>query len=136
MVANAREVRKIHQSDRKNDKADAEILARMVRFDPKLLSPIRHRSAQMQADLAILRARDTLVRTRTKCINAARGLVKAGGARLPACSAESFAHRVAEHVPTELQPAIVPLLRMIAAMTAEIRAYDHQIDSLSRVSSN
>ena len=34
IVANARELRKIHQSDRKNDRADAEILARMLRFVP------------------------------------------------------------------------------------------------------
>ena len=106
----------------------------MVRFDPKLLSPIRHRSAQMQADLAVLRARDTLVRTRTKCINAARGLVKSGGARLPACSAESFVHRVSEHVPSELQAALVPLLRAIAALNSEIRTYDRQIETLSRES--
>jgi hypothetical protein len=43
VVANARELRKIHQSDRKNDRADARVLARMVRFDPQLLAPIRHR---------------------------------------------------------------------------------------------
>jgi transposase len=41
IVANARELRKIHQSDRKNDRADARILARMARFDPELLSPIQ-----------------------------------------------------------------------------------------------
>lgn len=34
VVANARELRRIHQSDRKNDRADARVLARMVRFDP------------------------------------------------------------------------------------------------------
>ncbi|MGB8907723.1 MAG: transposase [Candidatus Cybelea sp.] len=39
VVANARELRKIHQSDHKNDRADARILARMVRLDPQLLSP-------------------------------------------------------------------------------------------------
>jgi transposase len=68
-VADAREVRKIHQSNRKNDRSDAEILARMLRFDPKLLAPIQHRNASMQADISVLRARDTLVGARTSCIN-------------------------------------------------------------------
>jgi transposase len=50
-VRTAHEVREIRQIDRKGDRANAEILARMVRFDPQLLCPIRHRGAQMQADL-------------------------------------------------------------------------------------
>jgi transposase len=75
IVANARELRKIHQNDRKNDKADAEILARMARFDPSLMAPIEHRSAPMQADLAMIRARDALVAARTKCVNSIRGQV-------------------------------------------------------------
>jgi transposase len=110
IVANPRELRKIHQSDRKNDRADAQILARMVRFDPKLLAPIEHRSAQMQADLTVVRARDALVGARTKCINAARGFVKAMGARLPKCDSASFPRRALEHVPEELHVAVLPLL--------------------------
>jgi hypothetical protein len=43
VIANARELRKIRQSDRKNDRADAEIPS------------AHHRSAQMQADLAVIR---------------------------------------------------------------------------------
>ena len=57
IVANPRELRKIHQSNRKNDRTDAQILARMARFDPQLLAPITHRSATMQNDLAVVRAR-------------------------------------------------------------------------------
>ena len=131
-VANAREVRKIHQSNRKNDRSDAEILARMLRFDPKLLAPIRHRNAAMQADISVLRARDTLVGSRTSCINTVRGLVKAHGGRLPQCGAESFVHRVAADVPGALQPAISPLLEMIATLTGKIREYDRQIEALGR----
>jgi transposase len=131
-VANAREVRKIHQSDRKNDRSDAEILARMLRFDPKLLAPIRHRSAAMQIDLSTLRARDTLVGARTKCINSVRGLVKATGQRLPKCSSEAFVHRVEESIPLELQPALAPMLETIAILTNQIRTYDQRIAALAR----
>ena len=48
----------------------------------------------MQADISVLRARDSMVGARTKCINTIRGLVKTAGAQLPKCSAETFAHRV------------------------------------------
>ena len=48
IVANACELRRIHQSDRKSDRNDAQLLARLARVDPQLLSPIRHRSARAQ----------------------------------------------------------------------------------------
>jgi transposase len=131
-VANAREIRKIHQSNRKNDRSDAEILARMLRFDPKLLSPVHPRSAQMQTDIAVLRARDVMVRARTMQINAVRGLVKSYGERLPGCTSTSFARRVVDQVPRALQPALTPLLETIAGLTAQIRTYDRLIETLAR----
>lgn len=44
LVANARKLRAIYDNPHKSDRADAETLARLVRMDPKLLSPIHHRS--------------------------------------------------------------------------------------------
>ncbi len=132
VVANARELRKIHQSDRKNDRADARVLARMLRFDPQLLCPIRHRSAQMQADLAVIRARDTLVGARTKCVNAARGLVKAAGGRLPKCSTHRFPVAVLDHIPVELHPALSPLIETISNLSGQIRHYDRTIEALAK----
>jgi transposase len=46
IVAHARSVRLIGESRRKDDRLDAQALARLVRIDPQLLSPIQHRSAQ------------------------------------------------------------------------------------------
>ncbi len=131
IVANPRELRKIHQSNRKNDRADAQILARMARVDPKLLAPIQHRSAQMQADLAMIRARDILVRTRTKWVNAVRGLVKATGSRLPKCSTHSFARQVLDQVPEELHEALHPLITSIASLSEKITQYDRKIEALA-----
>ena len=50
-------VRLITDSSQKNDRLDAKTLARLARIDPELLSPIRHRSEQAQADLMVIRAR-------------------------------------------------------------------------------
>jgi transposase len=131
IVANPREVRKIYQNDRKNDRSDAQILARLARFDPQLLEPIRHRTASMQADLATIRARETLVTARTKCVNAMRGLVKSMGARLPKCSTESFCKRVSADVPAELEAALRPLITAIQTLNEQIRCCDKQIETLA-----
>ena len=131
LVANARKLRVIYQSDRKTDRVDAACLARVGRLDPQLLAPIRHRGEQAQKDLALLRARDALVRARSQLVNHARGAVKAMGGRLPTCSTPAFAHRTLPHVPTELRPALAPLLQTVAHLTEQIRAYDHQIEAVA-----
>lgn len=87
VVANARKVALIHQNKRKNNRIDAEFLARLARADKTLLFPIKHRDERSQADLAVLRSRDLLVSARTKLINHVRGASKASGKRLPKCSA-------------------------------------------------
>ena len=51
IVANARQVQLISESSRKNDRVDAQMLARLARVDPQLLRPIRHRSERAQGDL-------------------------------------------------------------------------------------
>src|SRR5271165_6556674 len=82
IVAHARHVRLIGESRRKDDRLDARTLARLARIDPQLLSPVKHRSAQAQADLTVIRARASLVRARTALVNTARGLTKSYGERI------------------------------------------------------
>ena len=130
LVANARKVRAIYHNPRKTDRCDAQTLARLARLDPSLLSPIRHRSAEAQADLAVLRSRDALVRSRTLLINHVRGTLKSFGARPPACSAEAFPARVASSLPEPLAAALSPVLDTIAALTGQIREYNRQIEAL------
>lgn len=132
LVANARQLRLIYANHRKSDRVDVETLARLGRLDPALLHPIQHRSAQAQADLAQLRARDCLVRTRTQLINHIRGAVKAVGGRLPASSAPAFAPKVEAHIPPELTAALAPVLTLIRATTGQIRALDHALEALAR----
>jgi hypothetical protein len=54
IVGHAQKVRLITKSRRKDDRLDAQTLARI---DPKLLSPMKHRNAQPQLHLAEIRAR-------------------------------------------------------------------------------
>ncbi len=134
IVANPRRVHLIARSDRKHDRADAESLARLGRLDPALLAPVRHRGPRAQADLAVLRARDVLVRNRTALINHVRGSAKALGTRLRRASAESFHRQEADHLPAPLRPALAPLLAQLEQLTAAIRAYDARLEALCAAS--
>jgi len=130
LVANARRLRLIAESDRKTDRRDAELLARVGRLDPTLLSPVTHRTAAAQEDLALLRARDALVRTRTLLVNHVRGALKAVGVRVPACSTPSFARRARAVVPDGMRDALTPLLDTLERLSAEVRGYDARVEAL------
>lgn len=132
VVANARKVRAITGSESKNDRNDAEKLARFAAYDVRLLSPIQHRSPERQRDLNLLQARDTLVRARTMLVNAMRGLVKSAGQRLPKCSTESFARAVRTTIPAGMEPALTPLLEQVASLTEQIRKMDQPIEALGK----
>ena len=86
IVANARQVQLISKSSRKNDRMDAQTLARLARVDPRLLRPVQHRSEQAQGHLRVIRVRAALVEARTMLVNAARGLTKATGERCRAAA--------------------------------------------------
>jgi transposase len=103
VVANARQVQLIGQSTKKDDRLDARTLARLVRIDASLLCPVRHRGAEAQVHLAIIRARDVLVGTRTQLVNAARGLTKSFGERLRKCGTEQFGLSLAAELSPEIR---------------------------------
>ncbi len=130
IVANPRKVKLITQSDRKNDRLDAEKLARLARVDPQLLSPIRHRGAEAQMDLTVIRARAELVEVRTALINSARGLVKTSGERLKPCDADQVKETTAASLSEDIRGAIGPLLRSVETISQEIREYDQKIEQM------
>ena len=130
VVANPRKVRLIFQTDRKQDKVDAEVLARLGRLDVTLLSPIRHRGERAQSDLAVVRSRDCLVRSRTSLINHVRGVMKSMGYRVRTCSGASFHRRAMEEIPEELRAALLPVAGMIGELTGQIARYDREIERL------
>lgn len=130
LVGNPRKLRMIYASMKKSDVRDAQMLARIARFDPKLLSPIHHRGRRAQAHLAVMKSRDQLLSARTALINHARGLVKSLGERLPSCSAASFHKKTRDDVPKDLQPALGPIFQTIEDLTLRIKGMDKQIGAL------
>jgi transposase len=111
---------------------DAQMLARLVRVDPRLLRPIQHRSEQAQEHLRVIRVRAALVEARTMLVNAARGLTKATGERLPSCDADQMGEERMESLPAGLQNSLRPLLEEVESLTEKIQALDQQVEQIAR----
>jgi transposase len=132
IVANPRKLELIAKNDSKSDRNDAELLARLARFDKKLLSPIQPKSEEAQAVRRVLGLRDGLVRARSQLINTVRSTVKSEGSRIPKCSAEAFTKVVAEALPKPLVALVKPVLAVIEGLTTKIRKYDRDVESLGK----
>src|SRR6201981_3369736 len=134
ILSDPRNVRLIGESRRKDDSLDAQTLARLARIDPHLLCPVKHRSAEAQADLTVIRARAGLVRARTALVNTARGLAKSYGERLRGCNVRNMNREKADALSPELQRALQPLLAGIEAVSEQIREYNQGIECLAEKS--
>jgi transposase len=132
IVANARQVQLISASSRKDDRLDAQTLARLARVDPELLKPIRHRSERAQAHLMIIRVRAALVEARTRLVNMARGLAKSVGERLPQCDADQMGVDRGEGLPQPLRETLQLLLEQVESLTEKIQKSDVKIEQIAR----
>lgn len=131
VVANPSKVYGKQRRTKRNDRSDSRYLARQGRADIELLHPIQHRGAEAQEHLALIRARDQLVRARTKLINHVRGAVKSVGGRIRKCSAEAFAARARHEVPAELRIATESVLDVIADLTRRIHEMDARVERIA-----
>lgn len=132
ILANPRQLVLISKSLKKTDRNDAEMLARMGRVDPKMLSPVTPRSREVLADLAVADARTSLVAARTQLVNFVRSKLKTFGVRVTKCSTPAFPDRAAPLVPEPLRSALCPLLDMIRHLTTEIRKYQGKVEDLCK----
>jgi transposase len=132
IVANPRQLPVITRSSRKDDRVDAEMLARLARADPKLLRPIRHRGEEAQLDLIEIRARAVMVEARTSLVNAVRGLTKSTGERLGACDADQMGVGKAAALPVRLREVLRPLLEQVEKLTAGITEYDRKLEQIAK----
>jgi len=132
IVANARRLRLIGDSSRKDDKMDARLLARLARAEPSLLFPIRHRGEPAQLHLAMIKARAALVEGRTGLVNTARGLTKSFGDRLEKCDADQMGVGKLEGLGTGLQAALQPMLATVEVITEKIHGYEKELAQIAR----
>lgn len=132
IVANARQVQLISASSRKDDRLDAQMLARLARVDPQLLRPVRHRSEEAQGHLLEIRVRAALVEARTDLVNAARGLAKVMGERLPSCDTDQMGEEQTAGLPERLRERLQPLLEQVELLTEKIKESDQKIEQIAR----
>jgi len=132
IVAHAQKVQLITKSNRKDGRHDARTLARLARIDPDQLGPVRHRSVQAQIHLTVIRARAELVSARTALVNAARGLVKSYGQRLPKCGTQQVSRELAAKLSAELREVLEPLLKEIESLNECIQEYDERMEKIAK----
>jgi transposase len=131
VVCSPRRVRLIAESSLKNDKVDAEVLARLVRLDPEFLKPIQHRSEQAQLLRANLKVRSAMVEARTKWINTVRGLLRGFGYKVSGKAPHTFVERVNRmKLPDELSAVITPLLEQLDLLTGEINRRNEHLEEM------
>ena len=92
---------------------------------------MRHRSAKAQIHLTVIRARAALVSARTALVNAARGLAKSYGERLPKCGTEQMNREIAEGLNPELRDVLDPLLAEVESLNERITEYDRRIEQIA-----
>jgi transposase len=126
-VANPRRIPLLTQSSRKNDRNDAELLARIGRLDVELLSPVRERSDACMQLRAQLRARTLLVRMRVRVVNSIRSTLKVFGYKPVSCAVEQVAVRMPSVVPPELKAALAPLFTVLESLNGQILLFDQQL---------
>lgn len=127
-VADPRKLRRIFQSESKSDLRDARELAEEALWRWDRMSSVTLRSRESQEKLAVLKARDALVRTRTGLINLVRSVLKQEGVVVRKGASEAFPKNAGPAVPEGLRPALDPVLAQIGMLTRQIGRYDHWIE--------
>jgi transposase len=134
LVANPRKVRAIYKNDRKCDRKDAEMLARIARTDEKLLHPVQHGTEDAQIDLLQIKLRDNLVRQRVDIISSVRFTLKSLGIKLRSPNTTCFARRACKTLTAkhpEMLALVEPSLEVLDSMTAQIRRLEKSIETLA-----
>lgn len=131
IVANARKLRAIYQNERKCDKLDALMLAKLARVDPDLLCPISHGTEDNQLHGLSLTMRDTLVRQRVNIISSIRFSLKSLGIRLKSCSTNKFATHCREELEgSNLLPFITSSLDVLDSINLQLKSLDKEIANI------
>jgi transposase len=95
--------------------------------------PAYRRSAAQRAMNQQLRVRRQLVQMRTGMISVARAVLRQAGYRIGSGSSERVAGRIAAlPLPDALGATLAPLRRMLDAVSTEIRALDHDLETASQ----
>ena len=71
---------------------------------------------------------------RTALVNAARGLAKSHGERLPKCGTEQVSRELAAELSAELREVLEPLLKEIESLNERIKEYNARMEKIAKES--
>jgi transposase len=119
----------IGQHKRKNDRIDAETMARALEIGrvplAHVLSPHRR---ELRLQLSVRRA---LVATRAEYVTTIRGLARAHGKHMPTCKTENFLeHLRATPLDEEMRALAEPLVKLLEVLTPQIALVDAKLEQL------
>lgn len=119
----------IGQHKRKNDRIDAETIARALGLGriplAHVLSPHRR---ELRSQLSV---RHALVDTRAQYATTIRGLVRAKGKRLPSCNPENLPRKLAEEpLDAATRLLIEPLVKLLQELTPQIQQVEAKLEQL------
>jgi transposase len=119
----------IGQHRRKNDRIDAEILARALEAGR---IPQAHVLSPQRRDLRrVLGVRRALVEARAQFVTTARGLVREQGGKIPSCEVENFSKKVrAQKLPPDVTQLIEPLLVLVENIDRQLASTEEQLATL------
>jgi transposase len=115
----------------KTDRRDAEALFEANRLG--IYREAHRRSGEQREATALLKVRDTLVRTRTRWINLVRSLLRREGLRVRSGATGSFVDRVEElELTSELRAEVRPVLELLAPVNEQLAVVDRQVVELKK----
>ena len=117
----------IGQHKRKNDRIDAECLARGAESGrvPRA-HVLSHASQRLRLQLGVRRA---LVETRAQYIVSIRSMLRSEGLQVPSCDVEAFLKKLnAVAIPPAVRDVIKPLIAALEAIGPQIEKVDEQLE--------
>lgn len=131
MACHPRRVRLIAESRNKNDRVDAELLARLSLSDLELIKPIHQRSRTTLDQRCVLRARAALVETQKQLRTMLRGIVKPFGVRLPPGKRRAVAAAAKADLPPDATLGVESIVTTLGAIAEQIRVLDGRIEQIA-----
>lgn len=131
IACHARRVRLIAESRNKNDRVDAEVLARLSLSDLELIKPIQQRSRQTLDQRSIVHARAALVETQKRLRTMLRGMVKPFGVRLATGKKRALAELATAKLPEHAAQSIDAILKTLSVLAEQIQKLTERVEQLA-----
>ena len=127
----ARRLRLIAESRNKNDRMDAETMARLSLADLDLIRPVKQRSRETLDERSITTTRAALVESQKRLRVTVRGLVKPFGVRLSSGKRTALSEAAQANLPPGVRTSIDAMLTVLNTLALEIRALTQAIEQMS-----